>query len=412
MKKLLKIIRIAAIVFAVIFAVTFVFLLIEGKEIVRGQLERVTRKKVDIGYVGLTLPFSLEIKNLNITDTAKIDYISITPSIPALLTGKMVLNDIKLVKPQLTYEKAQSNARPETGAGLPGSADIASPAANPQQLKSQSSPKAPSNKPNYLRLIIKNLNIKNGRIDFSDLTLPGSGIKIIFKDINFHLTNLYIYPKSAVAEFDLKARIPWLEGQEEGKITAKGWVDLFKKDMEATVKIADIDGVYLYPYYANWVDLEKTRLKSAKLNFTSNVKSVDNNMAAECHLELNDIVFRQKPEEEMSKSEKYAAVVMDIFKSLSKGKVVFNFTIKTRMTNPEFNIGYIKTAFEDKLKEGFKNGHIKTKEVLKVPVKVAGRTARTAADLSKAVYNSTFGLVKVLKDTVKVAFSKETQEEQ
>lgn len=409
MKELLKILRIALIVFAIVFAVTFVFLLFQGKAIVRGQLQKATHKKVDIGYVGLTLPFNLVIKDLNIQDTAKISYISVSPSIPALLTGKMVLNDLKLVDPQFTYVKKQNGSQAETS-GIPSNVNV--PAVTPaSQTKRDVQVKSESSQPKYLRLIVKKLNIKNGRINFSDHTLPGDGIKITLKDINFSLTDLYIYPKSAVTDFELSARIPWLEGQAEGKIEAKGWANLFKKDMQATVKISDIDGVYLYPYYANWVDLEKTRIKSAKLNFTSNIKSVNNDMAAECHLELNDIVFKQKPEEEMSKAEKYAAVVLDIFKSLSQGKVVFNFTIKTRMTKPEFNIGYIRTAFEDKIREEAKNSHIATKEMLKAPVRMAGRTARTAKDLSKAAYNSTFGLAKVIKDTIKVAFTKETKEE-
>jgi len=305
-------------------------------------------------------------------------------------------------------EKAQGKTTTEVTA-FPVDANMPVAAPMPQP-KNNSVPKSGPKESKYLRLVIKNLNIKDGEMDFYDRTLPGDGIKIIFKEINFHLTDLYIYPRSAVTNFELTARIPWLQGQEEGKIEAKGWVNLFKKDMQATVKINDIDGVYLYPYYAQWVDLEKTRIQSAKLNFISNIKSTDNNLAAECHLELNDIVFKQREEEEMSKAEKIASAVLDIFKALNKGKVVFNFTIKTRMTSPEFNFGYIKTAFEDRLREGLRQRQFASAEILKVPVQFAGKTVRTATDLSHAVYNGTFGLFKVFRDTLSYAFKEEDEE--
>ena len=117
-------------------------------------------------------------------------------------------------------------------------------------------------------------------------------------------------------------------------------------------------------------------------------------------------MFKQKPEEEMSKGEKIANAVLGIFKALNQGKVVFNFTIKTKMTSPEFNFGYIKTTFEDRLREGMKYSQVDYADILKIPAK---RVGRTATDLSKALYNGTFGLARVIKDTVKVAFKKEEE---
>ena len=410
-KQLIKILGIVIVIFVIVFAATFVFLLLQGKAIIARQIENLTHRKVTISYAGLTLPFNLEIKNLDIPGLAKVSYASISPSIPGLLSGKIVLNDLKLINPQLVYEKTQDKTQDKAKVeGVSANVNAMAVAPNPQlksglQPKSAPKPKSDPKKNQYLRLIIKHLNIKDGQIDFIDHTLPGEGIKITVKDINFHLTNLYIYPKSAITNFELTGRIPWMQGEEEGKIEAKGWVNLFKKDMQATVKIADIDGVYLYPYYSSWVDLEKTRIQSAKLNLNSNIKSLDNNLSAECHLELTDIVFKQRQEEEgLGKAEKIAEAVLGIFKALNQGKIIVNFTIKTRMTNPEFNFGYIKTAFEDKLREGMKYSQVNYADIFKIPVKKVGRTA---TDLSQAFINGTFGLAKVFKDTVVCAFKKE-----
>lgn len=331
--KLIKILRTAIIIFVIVFAVTFVFLFFQGKAIIAGQLEKLTHKKVSINYVGLTLPFNLEIKNLDIPGLARVEYASISPSIPGLLSGKIVLNDIKLINPQLVYVKTADNTKTgEAPVNLNTNVNTAV-AASAVQPESIPQSKSEAKKDKSLRLIIKNLSIKDGKIDFFDRTLPGDGIKITFKDINFHLTNLYIYPKSAVTDFELKARIPWLEGEEEGKIEAKGWVNLFKKDMQATLKIADIDGVYLYPYYSQFVDLEKTRIEKAKLNVTSDIKSVNGNLTAPCHLELSDVVFkRPQSEGEEDKTQKIVSAVMDMFSAFSKtNKFIFNLTYKGKL---------------------------------------------------------------------------------
>jgi len=402
MKQPLKILRTAIFAFVIVFAVTFVFLLIEGKSIIAAQLAKMTHKKVSIGYVGLTLLFNIEGKNLEIPGVTKIVYASIAPSIPGLLSGNIVLNDLKLVKPEFTYVRTS----PKTNAGSFPAGVTGENTVLAQQPKVNPQPKSLTSKTKYLRLIIKRLSVKDAKIDFFDRTLPDDGIKITFKNINFDLTNLYIYPRSVVTRFKLDASIPWLEGQEEGRIEAKGWVNLFKKDMDATLKISGIDGVYLYPYYAQWVSLEKTRIQSAKLSLNSDIKSVDNKLSAVCHLELTDIVFKTRPEEEMDKSEKIATAVLGIFKALNQGQIIFNFTIKTRMTSPEFNFGYIKTAFEDQLREGMKYSHVDYSAIVRVPAK---RVGRTATDLSKALYNGTFGLAKVFKDTLKVAFQKEEE---
>jgi len=180
--------------------------------------------------------------------------------------------------------------------------------------------------------------------------------------------------------------------------------------MQATVKIADIDGISLYPYYAKWVDLERARIEKAKLNLVSNIKSVDNNLTAECHLELTDIVFKPRPEEEeQNKAQKIAVAVLDIFKALNKGKIVFNFTIKTKMINPAFSLNNIKDAFEARLAEGRKNNHIAA-DIVRFPGRLVGGTVKSATDLSRALIDGVFSIGNKVKKAVEVAFKKEQEE--
>jgi len=404
MKILIKILSIVIVIFVCLFIIAYAFFASQGKAIVTGQIESFTHRKVNIDYVGLIPPFDLEIKNLNIVGLAKIDTIVVSPSIIGLLSGNIALNNLKLIRPKFIYEKT-TTATPESS----GNAAI-TPV---PQLKINPNPKPNTarQKKQALRLIFKRLSIKDGKVDFIDHTTGGEGIKITVKDINLNVTNLYMYPRSVITDFTFQARIPWHEGQEEGKIEAAGWLNLFKKDMQATLNVKDIDGVYLYPYYSQWVDLEKARIEKARLNLTSNIHSLDNNLAAECHLELTDIVFKMRSSDETKdKAEKIAAAVMDIFKTLNKGKVIFNFTIKTKMINPKFSMGDFKDAFEQRLAEGRKNSQISAEDVFRVPGQVAVGTVKGATDLSKALIDGTFSVAKGLKDAVEYAFRKETKQ--
>lgn len=405
MKPLIKILLTAIIIFVFLFITAYVAVVSHGKAILTKQIENLTQRKVNIGYVGLTLPFDLEIRNLNIAGLAEVGHIFVSPSIIGLLSGNIVLNNLKLIRPKLIYERTKAVTLDSSG----NTTITASPQLK-GDLKSES--KTGRQKKQALRLIFKHLSIKDGSLDFSDHTLGGEGIKIIVKDINFNLTNLYLFPCSAITNFAFSGRIPWQEGQKEGTIEAEGWLNVFKKDMQATLKIQDINGVYLYPYYSAWVDLEKARIEKAKLNLTSNIHSLDNNLAAECHLELTDIVFKVRPDEEnQDKAEKIAVAVMDVFKALNKGKIILNFTIRTKMVSPQFSMGDVKDAFEQKLAEAKKNSQISTEDLFRVPGKVAVGTVKGATDLSKALIDGTFSIAKELKEAVEYAFKKEPKGE-
>ena len=380
-------------VLALLFAGAYIFLSFQGKALIIRKLEDLTQKKVSIGYFGISLPVNLEIRNLDIRDLAKVDSVFVSPSIVALMSGKIAFNSVRVVNAVLTCQRFAAQA----GEAPAGSA-VSSGAASPQRKK-------------FFPLIFKRLNIKNGRIDFIDHTIGQEALKITVKDLNFDLTNLYTMPHSAVTNFELKGRIPWQEGTEEARIEAEGWLNFAKKSMEAVLKIEDIDGIYLYPYYSNWVDLEKARIEKAKLNFTSNIQGLNNNVTADCHLELTDIVRKPRPAEEPEqKAAKITDAVLDIFKALNQGKIVLNFTIRTKMDKPEFGFGNIRMAFEDKLSQARSTGGFKAEDILMFPGKLLEGMVKGATDLSKAVIDGTFAVGNEVKKAVSDSFRKEKKE--
>ena len=376
MKLRVKIILILSLTFALIFVSTYIFLVFKGKSLIVDKLEDLTKKKVTVGYFAIKPPLVLMVSGLEIEGLAKVETITATPNIFALLTGKVLLDDVKLVKARITYEKSLSALSPASAAepsiSVPVSIYV-------NKIR---------NKHFFSHFLIKHLTLNDGRIDFLDRGVSKEGIKIIFKDVSLSLVNNYAFSGSAMSSFDLKAKIPWQKGEAEGKIDLKGWIDLTNKNMEAQVKIEDIDGIYLYPYYSAWLDLDKSRVEKANLDFTSNIHGLNNNVTADCHLELTDIVFKPLAESARGREEVIASAVIDIFKAMDQGKIVLNFTLKTRMDRPEFGFSQIKMAFKNKITQARGPG-IKAEDVVSFPLKFLEGVVTGFRDISKAVISGT-----------------------
>lgn len=410
MKTWAKILFRIAVVTAILFSASYIFILLRGKAIIIKRVGELTHKKVTIGYFDLKPPFNIVIKNLNIEGLVNVDSIFISPSIPSLLTGKIALNNAKIIKPEFTFER---NAVGQS------SGPAVSVTESPVVSAAPAAPLAPSvsvtaQRKLPRRLTFKRLSIKDGKINLIDHTAGKDGIKITLKNINFNLNNLYMFPSTTITNFDLKGNIPWEQGKEEGKINVEGWINFAKKDMLASLKIEGIDGIYLYPYYSNWVDLEKARIESASLSFNSSIQALNNNVTADCHLELTDIVRKPRaPEESAENAEKITDAVLDIFKTMNQGKVVLDFTIRTKMDRPEFGFGNIKMAFEEKLSQARASSGFKPQDVLMFPGKLLEGGVKGMTDFSKAVIDGIFAvgneLKKAVKDTVVKAPKPEPQ---
>jgi hypothetical protein len=395
----LNILLVLAILFFSALLFTYLFLNWQGQNILINSLTNLTHKKVTVAHFSIRPPLNLHIKNLEIEGLAKVRDIRTSPNPLTLFLGYIGFNDLEIVEPEFTFERgADKNA----ASALPAaSLALASPGAVKPNFKEPVIP-----------FVFKRISIKDGRIDFTDRVVTPEGIKITFKDIQFSLSNVYAFPRSVITNFDLEAKIPWGEAGKEGRVSAEGWLNFFKKDIQAVLKIEDIDGIYLYPYYANWVDLEKARIDAATLNFTSDIQGLNNDVIAECHLELADIVRRPlNADESQEKAARIADTVLEIFKAFNQGKIVLNFTIRTKMDRPEFGFGNIKTAFENKISEARKSGGFGAEDVLAFPTRLLGGAFKGLTGLTTTVITGTINAGKEIKNAVGDTFKKEKKEQ-
>jgi len=384
------------VIFALLFSVVYILVEVKGKELLVERLESALNKKVNIGYLGLKMPLALEIKELEIEGLVNIDYIDISPHLFGLLSGKIILNKIMVYRPEVNWT-----------VGLPAdmkingeSKDVKIDQALAQTREILGSPRAEFKR--FPRIIIKYLRIEDGTLNLIDQAISQTGVKITLKEILVDVNNSYLFPESAVTNFQLTAKIPWQEDPSEGIVYTSGWVNLYRKEMQARLEIEGIDGISLYPYYSKWVDLENSRIERARLNFFSDIQGMDNEVIAQCRLELTDIKFKPRsPDQPEHKAEKIATAILGLFRAINQGRIVLNFTIKTKMDKPEFSIDNISQAVEETISRAISSNKIKIEDVAILPAKFFKGMTKGTTEATKAIINGALSVGKSILDALK-----------
>ena len=382
-------------ILVILFSLFYVFLILSTKTILANKIEQATGCKTTIGKLNIKPPLNFEIRNLNIEGLVKVGYIYLSPSIPNLLFGKIAFNKVKIIKPEITYQRTAPLVPVQDSRAV--ISEVAPPAEAPAHLSVVQSKSLP--------VIIKNLKVYSGRINFIDTTAAKGIINFMVKDVNFYVTNISNFSNKDVSNFNLNGYISWNSGEPDGKVSLDGWANFSKKNIEANLKVENIDAIVFFPYYSTWVNLEQARIEKAKLNFTSNIKGVDNDVTAACHLELIDIVRKVRPpEESQAKAERLTDAVLDMFKTMNQGKVVLDFTLHTKMDRPEFGFGNIKSAFEGKLMQGREKSGLRPKDILLLPAKLLQSGIKSGTDFSNAAIDGIFtlgnGIKKFFEDII------------
>ena len=390
-----------------------IFINLAGKPLVVKKLSDAFGQEVTVGIVNTSFPASIHIKDIE-TKGVKISELIAGSGVFDLFRKRFRLSFVKVIQPEVTAERISyvpQPAAPEPEVEGEPEAVVPAPVSEPEpEETTEEKPTEQTREPILVpRFLIRRVVISDGIINFTDRIAEDQSITIKVDKINLTADNLnFSGSGNQVTYFKLTGSFPWRDSEKEtGRIEADGWINLFKRDIQANVNIQDIDGIYLYPYYAKWVDLEKARIEKAKLNLTSKIQGLNNDLTALCRLELTDIVRKPRPPEESAeKAEKIADVVLDIFKALNQGKIVLDFTIKTKMDSPEFGIMDIKTAVEDKLVKSREPG-FNPINVLFLPVKIMEGSIKATSEITKAMIDGSFAVGNEFKNAIKGSCTKE-----
>ena len=381
-------------VFAGLFVALHIFLNLEGKSLIINNLQQNLDRKVSISRLYTTFPLNIHIQDIEIEGLCKMKEVFLAPGAYDIFHRVFRLSIVKIIRPEISVEK-DSSGLTKNAAG-----ESFKPQATIAVARKEHSP---------LRLAIDRLIISDGLFNFVDSQTAKQKITVRAENLNMKIENLILGRLvSQITSFSLKADLPWRQDHEKGKADIDGWLNLKKKDMQVKISIEDIDGIAFYPYYDKWVNLENARIQKAKLNFSADVNSLNNDMTVHYRLEFTDIVFKPRsPDEEEHKAEKIAHAVIGIFKSLNQGKLVLEQSFKTKMDSPEFGFDIIRRAFEDQFSK--QTSGFDPQEVLILPSKLIEGTFKGFTGLTTAFISGAFTAGREIGKAVQEGFKKEEE---
>lgn len=355
---------------------SYLYWSVKGRWIIQSTLEKLIGRKVSFSQYSFSFPLKLKLKELVIGDLAKIDSLEANLSPFGLLSRSLYFNQLSLKRLHFIYERGlvEEEEKPDLTVSItPG-----------KYLK-----KIKEGKRQVAYFGVRDFAVSQGVFEFVDKrVLPPDGLRLVLKDVSLRMNNLFLTPFSTVTEFNLTASIPWKDESSQGSIKAEGWVNIQRRSLEAKISIQDIDGLYFYPYYYQWVNLERANIEKAILNLDVNMHGLDNSVTVHLKLELKDLVFRKKPVDEPKlKEERVARAVMDIFKSLSSdNRIVFEHSFKTRMDKFEFGFNQFREAVEEKLKTSQGSGVNLGEEIFLFPGKILLGVFRGLTNLTSVFF--------------------------
>lgn len=327
MKKILKLIIWIVIILVVIYLGLNIALGVFGKKLIISQLEKNLKRKTTLAGLNFSFPLSLNLSGLDIEDLIKVDYVSLRPSILGFLSGRVILNDLRLLRPQVIIEKSRDGQL-----SIPFLSSVSSGKQKAQESKPAKLPP----------ILLAGFRVGDGRITFIDRGLTPKGYYVILNNINIDISKVSFPPQSLYTKFDIAANLADISSVTKGLLSASGWIDFGPKDMEGKIELKDVDALFLAPYYQRIISTAK--LTAAKINFKADLKAKDNDLLAKCHLEFSDIVYAKPAQEETESRLAFPnllSTTLDLF-SNAQGKVILDFAINTRLDNPRINFASLK----------------------------------------------------------------------
>lgn len=345
MKIVRKVIILALVVVVFIFFGVYVFVGVTGKSILSQSLSKKIGKEVQIGSFYIMPPYVISIGNLEIKDLISVERIKLEPSISGLLAGRFGINKLVLIRPKLSLERLDYSRF-----NFHETIDYIKSKRETAERKSR------------VDFFVKEAIIEEGEISFDD-RVAGLSFSIVPLEASV-ITSL----KDFKTRVNLEAPVVSSDKRELGRLSANGWLNFLKKDMDAELHFSDAEIVYFSPYFKNLVK----KVKSGKLFFTATMVSQDNDLNINCHLETRGLKFSDEESLLIDSQEKKIALFGNIagvfFDTLigPAGGGIFDFSIRTKFDRPRLEgLQFEGNIFQRPLENIFRRGPEEGVEAIK-----------------------------------------------
>ncbi len=321
MKNYLKIFLIIIIVIVLAWLAAPYFIAARSQKVLFSEIESSLGVRPQAKSINVSFPATVTIEGFSLGEGIRADKIIYSPSLVGFIRGEMGFNSLVLQKPRLKVTRTADRTF-----------DFGITAAKKE--------KEGKKKIFYAN----NLKVEDGDIEFIDTAVSAE------QPFKMRLSNLKldIFRPSIIQllrmQFIGKGDIVSEKGELAGKVEMAGWVEPLARNMDAKMSLKDARLVYFGPYYKRFL---KKELKSGDMVSTADLKSKNNDLKADFHVELTNVAFKEEEAQEGEAEFKPEDLTFLAFDSIlaSQEKVVFDFSVNTKMTKPKFEKVSFKGTF-------------------------------------------------------------------
>lgn len=260
-------------------------------------------------------------------DTLRAERVVIVPSLRSLLSDRIQVGSITVVRPYLSALRTRDGKLQVAPSLLAGPATEGKAAAGPPARS----------------VTISRITLEDGVVELFDATVAQPPLKIRLEKIQATMRDVVAPALTGKSRFDLTAAVKGL--QRDGRATVSGWVEVASKDSAVKLQLRSVDLVMLQPYLTQ---ASETRVQGGALDLDLDSEVKQNRLRAPGKVVISDLEFAPARGVLDTFMGVPRAAVVNFLKN-RENKIAINFILEGDINNPRFALN---EAFATRLATG------------------------------------------------------------
>jgi hypothetical protein len=305
------------------------------------------------------------------TDTIRADRVTIVPSLRSLFSGQYRIHSLTISNPYLSLYRTKAGKL----LVLPS---LLSQNAKPETASTQTTPS--------YKVIIGNIVLKDGIVEFFDATVGRRPLKISLEKIQVTIDDIIVPALDDRSSFTIKGVVKGIH--QDGRADISGWADLSTKDSSMKMQLKSVDMKAIEPYLIKASDTG-VRRGTLDLDLQSDVRN--NRMKAPGRMTISDLTLA--PSKGVMST--FMGVPREAVLTFLKEKgnsITLDFVLEGDINNPKFSLNETMSQRMAVSMAGLLNVSI-------------GGVAKGAASLGKGGVDAAEGVVKGIGGAMHQLFS-------
>jgi hypothetical protein len=249
-------------------------------------------------------------------DALRAEEVTVVPSLRSLLTGKINVNSIAVVKPYLSALRTKD-----------GKLRVVPSLLEKPAPKSQAGQSAP-----IPEVRIGRITLDQGVMELFDATVAQPPLKIRLEQLTATVKDVLVPALTGQTAFDLTGVVKGV--QRDGRATVVGWAEVATKDSSVKMDLSGVDLVAFQPYLSKAADV-RVQKGTLDLNIQSDVRKTK--LKAPGRVTLADLEFAPGTGAMATFMGMPRNAVLGFMKD-KQNRLTVNFVLEGDINNPQFSL--------------------------------------------------------------------------